>query len=242
MKFKIKEKQDFNMKKIIPILLFSLMPMSSFAAVVYERSAGDVVDSPVYIQVEFDDPAEIQCDQSEYWVAGLGNNDFENYGELTPIGTNAGYFQVEAPAGAEITYVAVFCDLEGSQGAFLEGDGNSVIFSISGGQTSSGGHLFSMGNISGSGEKSENTATNLMAAVGSVSTDTFGSIFPYIPIAAGIPLAFFIIGNLISFFRGKIVGVSEKDDHPLRKYVKTKEYLNQPDPTKLPTKIIVEEK
>jgi hypothetical protein len=42
------------------------------------------------------------------------------------------------------------------------------------------------------------TSTNdLLAAVGAVSTDVFDSAWPYLLIAAGIPLAFYIVKKLI---------------------------------------------
>ena len=43
------------------------------------------------------------------------------------------------------------------------------------------------------------TSTNdLLAAVGAVSTDVFESTWPYLLIAAGIPLAFYLVKKLIS--------------------------------------------
>ena len=44
------------------------------------------------------------------------------------------------------------------------------------------------------------TATStagLLAAVGTVSTDVFDSVWPYLLIGAGIPLAFYIVKRLI---------------------------------------------
>lgn len=42
------------------------------------------------------------------------------------------------------------------------------------------------------------TTSELMAAVGGVSTEVFTSALPYLLVAAGIPLAFYIIKKLIS--------------------------------------------
>lgn len=42
------------------------------------------------------------------------------------------------------------------------------------------------------------TTSELLASVGSVSTDVFTSATPYLLVAAGIPLAFYIIKKLIS--------------------------------------------
>jgi len=42
------------------------------------------------------------------------------------------------------------------------------------------------------------SSTDLLSAVGAVSTDIFDSAFPYLLIAGGIPLAFYLIKKLIS--------------------------------------------
>lgn len=42
------------------------------------------------------------------------------------------------------------------------------------------------------------TSGALLASVGEVSTDVFTSALPYLLVAAGIPLAFYIIKKLIS--------------------------------------------
>jgi len=42
------------------------------------------------------------------------------------------------------------------------------------------------------------TTSDLLASVGSVSTDVFTSALPYLLVAAGIPLAFYVIKKLIS--------------------------------------------
>lgn len=42
------------------------------------------------------------------------------------------------------------------------------------------------------------TADALLASVGSVSTDVYTSALPYVFVAAGIPLAFYIVKKLIN--------------------------------------------
>lgn len=41
------------------------------------------------------------------------------------------------------------------------------------------------------------STASLLAAVGAVSTGVFDSVWPYLLIAAGIPLAFYIVKKLI---------------------------------------------
>lgn len=51
---------------------------------------------------------------------------------------------------------------------------------------------------------STTTAGALVASIGSVSTPVFDSIYPYLIVAAGIPLAFYIGKKLISLIpKGK---------------------------------------
>lgn len=45
---------------------------------------------------------------------------------------------------------------------------------------------------------STTTTSDLMAAVGTVSSSTFTSILPYLYVAVGIPLAFYIVKKIIS--------------------------------------------
>jgi len=48
------------------------------------------------------------------------------------------------------------------------------------------------------------TAGDLLASVGAVSTSVFDSILPYLLVAAGIPLAFYIVKRLIGLIpKGK---------------------------------------
>lgn len=48
------------------------------------------------------------------------------------------------------------------------------------------------------------TTAGLLAAVGDVSTDVFTSALPYLYVAVGIPLAFYIIKRLIGLIpKGK---------------------------------------
>lgn len=48
------------------------------------------------------------------------------------------------------------------------------------------------------------STANLLAAVGEVSTGVFNSVFPYLLIAAGIPLVFYIAKRLIGLIpKGK---------------------------------------
>jgi len=42
------------------------------------------------------------------------------------------------------------------------------------------------------------STSDLLAAVGAVSTSVFDSAWPYLLVAAGIPLAFYIVKKLIS--------------------------------------------
>jgi len=42
------------------------------------------------------------------------------------------------------------------------------------------------------------TTSALLASVGAVSTDVFTSVLPYLLVAVGIPLAFYIVKRLIS--------------------------------------------
>jgi hypothetical protein len=42
------------------------------------------------------------------------------------------------------------------------------------------------------------TTADLLASVGEVSTDTFTAVLPYLYIAVGIPLAFYIVKKIIS--------------------------------------------
>lgn len=42
------------------------------------------------------------------------------------------------------------------------------------------------------------TTSGLLAAVGEVSSDTFTAILPYLYVAIGIPLAFFIVRKIIA--------------------------------------------
>jgi hypothetical protein len=42
------------------------------------------------------------------------------------------------------------------------------------------------------------TTSDLLASVGAVSTDVFNAATPYLLVAAGIPLAFYLIKKLIS--------------------------------------------
>ena len=42
------------------------------------------------------------------------------------------------------------------------------------------------------------TTASLLAAVGEVSTSTFSAVLPYLYIAVGIPLAFYIVRKIIT--------------------------------------------
>jgi hypothetical protein len=42
------------------------------------------------------------------------------------------------------------------------------------------------------------TTSALLAAVGDISSSTFASVLPFLYVAAGIPLAFYIVKKLIS--------------------------------------------
>jgi hypothetical protein len=45
---------------------------------------------------------------------------------------------------------------------------------------------------------STTTTSGLLAAVGEVSSDTFTAVLPYLYVAIGIPLAFYIVKKIIS--------------------------------------------
>jgi hypothetical protein len=45
---------------------------------------------------------------------------------------------------------------------------------------------------------STTTTSDLLAAIGDVSGDTFTAVLPYLYVAVGIPLAFYIVKKIIS--------------------------------------------
>jgi hypothetical protein len=121
----------------------------------------------------------------EYFVSA-GSSDFiENYGE------NLGGTVDNSPGN--------YSDRQNNTGSIYFVGDVAISLTAAVTPTTGGGPLFHIGNVSGAGTAGNNTATDLMAAVGSVSVNTFDSVWPYLVLSIGVFVGFYIIEQLAMF-------------------------------------------
>jgi hypothetical protein len=182
------------MKKIILIAVLSLMALPVFGAVNYSRTpVGTEITSPVSISVSFDNFSEFGLNEEiNYYVITIAPSDLPFYYSScyasTTLSTNS---TISVPVGKDIYSVYVggrednLC-LTGGGTYALEGDGESVIFTIL--ETPSAGvpSLFSLaGGVASTSE--------MLATTGVLFTD----LWVIIALAIGVPLAFYVINRFI---------------------------------------------
>lgn len=181
------------MKKILlTIIAFLILPQVSFGAVTYSRTpSGASVTSPITITVTVDAITDLGADFAinDFWgvVIDDGGVFYPDCYTVTPITTLSLTQEIVVPAGEYVGVLAIgysdaFCGgTQGNAYNYLEGDSNTTIFTVIASSVLFGG----------------TTSSDLMASVGSVSSNVYLSVLPYFLLSIGVFVGFMIVQKLV---------------------------------------------
>jgi hypothetical protein len=214
------------MKKLLfTILFFVLTPLSALASINYSRSPSETsITSPVQINLSFNNWSDFGTigginDAESYYIDIFDQNPLggEWYSSCNATTTLSISPQLVIPTGRSLNGVYVIAFSDNGCNDYLYAyalefiDNDTPIFTIISSSGGGGGVLFGTHYPENGTDDIGTSTTGLLAAVGFVSSDTFGGIFPYLMLSIGVFTGFYVIQKLAMIF-GSMSGEKVKID------------------------------